>query len=403
MNCVNCNAELEGGDRFCSVCGGRVDNGDEEMELIEQYFHRGFEYQTILSFLQKYHGISMSLSTLKSRLKQQGLKRVNPNYDIQVVRETIRKELDGPGCSGGYRAMWHALRLEGIQVPRRIVAQLLKELDPEGCQLRRARRLRRRSYHSPGPNHVWHVDGYDKLKPYGLPIHGCIDGWSRKIMWLQVSRTNNSPHVPATLFLDCVRNFGGCPIKLRTDCGTENGVMAAMQCYMRDSVDAHKYGTSPANQRIEAWWSYLRKNRTNWWMNFFKDLVDREVFTPGNILHAECLWFCFAGILQNDLDKVKHHWNSHYIRASRYDTIKGRPDELYFLPERHGGVDNLIQAISSEQLEYLSENLIFNEVENDYQEYFDYLILNSELQMPVDWRDALDLYNAIIHIAQHGN
>lgn len=113
------------------------------------------------------------------------------------------------------------------------------------------------------------------------------------------------------------------------------------------------------------------------------------------------VWFCWY--LQNDLDKVKHHWNSHYIRASRYDTIKGTPDELYFLPERHGGVDNLIQAISSEQLEYLSENLIFNEVENDYQEYFDYLILNSELQMPVDWRDALDLYNAIIHIAQHGN
>ena len=27
-----------------------------------------------------------------------------------------------------------------------------------------------------GPNYVWHCDGYDKLKPYGFPIHGCIDG-----------------------------------------------------------------------------------------------------------------------------------------------------------------------------------------------------------------------------------
>jgi len=23
---------------------------------------------------------------------------------------------------------------------------------------------------------MWHIDGYDKLKPYGFPIHGCIDG-----------------------------------------------------------------------------------------------------------------------------------------------------------------------------------------------------------------------------------
>ena len=27
-----------------------------------------------------------------------------------------------------------------------------------------------------GPNFTWHVDGYDKLTPYGITIHGCIDG-----------------------------------------------------------------------------------------------------------------------------------------------------------------------------------------------------------------------------------
>ena len=25
---------------------------------------------------------------------------------------------------------------------------------------------------------VWHLHGYDKLKPYGFVIHGCIDGYS---------------------------------------------------------------------------------------------------------------------------------------------------------------------------------------------------------------------------------
>lgn len=44
----------------------------------------------------------------------------------------------------------------------------------------------RRCYYSEGPSYVWHLDGYDKLKPYGFPIHGCIDGFSRKILWLEV-------------------------------------------------------------------------------------------------------------------------------------------------------------------------------------------------------------------------
>ena len=27
-----------------------------------------------------------------------------------------------------------------------------------------------------GPDFVWHIDGYVKLKPYGFTIHGCVDG-----------------------------------------------------------------------------------------------------------------------------------------------------------------------------------------------------------------------------------
>ena len=27
-----------------------------------------------------------------------------------------------------------------------------------------------------------HADGYDKLKPYGFPVHGCIDDWSIRLL-----------------------------------------------------------------------------------------------------------------------------------------------------------------------------------------------------------------------------
>lgn len=63
-----------------------------------------------------------------------------------------------------------------------------------------------------------------------------------------------------------------------------------MQCLLRANGNdefsgekAHRYGTSTGNQRIECWWSHLKKSRTTWWINFFKDLVDRGVFLPGYI------------------------------------------------------------------------------------------------------------------------
>ena len=44
----------------------------------------------------------------------------------------------------------------------------------------------RRIYCSNGPNDVWHCDGYDKIKQYGFPIHGGVDGFSRKILWFYI-------------------------------------------------------------------------------------------------------------------------------------------------------------------------------------------------------------------------
>ena len=65
--------------------------------------------------------------------------------------------------------MWHTLHIaHGITVSRNEV-KLMKELDPEGCDLRRRRKLRRREYTTPGPNFACHVDGYDNLKDYGFP------------------------------------------------------------------------------------------------------------------------------------------------------------------------------------------------------------------------------------------
>jgi hypothetical protein len=177
----------------------------------------------------------------------------------------------------------------------------------------------------------------------------------------------------------------GCPVKLRRDCGTENDIMAAMQCEFRSSGDAHFYGTSPANQRIESWWSYLEKN------------VLRNLFNPDNDLEKECAWFCFSDVIQNDLDFVKEQWNTHRIRNSKHDTIPGIPDELFYVPEKNGGAENLSLPISVDQIQFVQENLLeFYKDENIMQEYFRYIFENSGSEQPRNWEESEQLYFTLI-------
>ncbi|XP_034541058.1 solute carrier family 23 member 1 [Notolabrus celidotus] len=126
--------------------------------------------------------------------------------------------------------MWITLKQKhGLRVKRETVMRMLRQLNPRGTLLRARRRFIRRTYHSMGPNYLWYVDGYDKLKPFGFAISGCIDGFSRRIMWLKCGPTNNNPEVIKNNFIDCIRSVGVVPMKLCTDCGTENGAMAAVK------------------------------------------------------------------------------------------------------------------------------------------------------------------------------
>ena len=159
---------------------------DELEELVRYYFSRNYDYRTILSFLEKFHGVKKSKRKLQDRLKSYRLSRRGSQHQVddQLLRQLILQELDGPGRLLGYRALWRKLQLKySIRSPRSTVQTLWRELDPEGSRLREIHRLKRREYLNTGPNYWWHADGYDKLKPYGFPVHGCMDGFSRRILW----------------------------------------------------------------------------------------------------------------------------------------------------------------------------------------------------------------------------
>jgi len=71
------------------------------------------------------------------------------------------------------------------------------------------------------------------------------------MVWLQLACSNNNPKVHAKNFLQFVAECGGCPVKVRSDCGTGNGVLAAIQCELRGSANAHTFGSPPASEKID--------------------------------------------------------------------------------------------------------------------------------------------------------
>ena len=407
MNCVFCKSEIEEEDEICRNCKNKKQKTIEEQQIMK-YFKDGHTYEEMCKLLNM-EGYKMSIRTLKRRCKKIGLTRKN-SQSRDEVREAITKEIDGPCSQMGYRTMWHHLRsARGFFTSRDAVMHMAREVNPDGVRIRQRKKLHRRTYHSLGPNDCWHMDGYDKLKPFGFPIHGCVDGYSRKILWLELLYSNNNPVNIASLYVNALRRDKKIPRRLRTDCGTENGLAAGIQEFLRRncgdalaSSGSHIYGSSHSNQRIEAWWSQLRKSQTTYAINFFRNLAE-EMFNVEDVLHKSCAWFCFGPLLRKNLSEFKDQWNSHYIRKSQYSNVHGRPNFVYVCPGDEKSDQSFI--VNDDDLVGVDEYL--NSLEgNDtpdyeiYFEYFQHVVDTQRITMGNNsWTDAETLFKYLLNNA----
>jgi hypothetical protein len=144
----------------------------------------------------------------------------------------------------------------------------------------------------------------------------------------------------------------------------------------------------------------------SWWMNFFKDMVDRGDLDTSNRIQMECLWFSFSKVIENELNQVKNDWNSHYIRGSKHQTVAGIPDRLYLMPEDFGAEDHKKAFDATDQLEAEYETLTDTDVDNseenesnDYSSYFNYALGTLRLNLPTNWREGLSVYHRLLFVA----
>ncbi|KAJ8669224.1 hypothetical protein QAD02_000483 [Eretmocerus hayati] len=372
--------------------------------LIKQYFNWNCSYEEILQLLKQKHNIRFSLSTLKRILAALNLKRRNyQESDIQDIVGAIVEELHGPGYNLGYRALHNKIKYSyKLHVKRDTVYQILSIADPEGIRDRAAKRLRRRQFRCPGPNYVWSFDGYDKLKGFGFPIHGCIDAFSRQILWLEVATTNNDPKVTANHYLKTVKKQKCVPVIARCDNGGENTLIGSLQICLRSKHDdkmagpkSYVTGKSTHNQRIESFWGQLRKHSMDYYMQLFRCMEERGLL-DGSDMHKKCMQFCFGPLIKKDLEESKSLWNRHQIRKqSSRNVIHGRPFTMYNLPKKYGtrdyrkpvdldAVDRLLKNFTVEPQLY---DPLFAEVAHT---------LIPDLTTPTDVDEALELYKNLL-------
>ena len=164
-----------------------------------------------------------------------------------------------------------------------------------------------------------HIDSHHKLIRWRIIIHGCIDGFSRVIVYLHCCDNNRADTV-AALFCSSVERLYW-PRRVRSDMGMENIEVARMMLdkYGPQSCP-HLTGLSVHNQRIERLW----RDVITYVVSHFRDLLysmeDNNILDPLNEVHLLAVQKVFVPRIDKALNDFILQWNFHPLRTEQSRT-----------------------------------------------------------------------------------
>lgn len=211
----------------------------------------------------------------------------------------------------------------GIIVQRARIRASIHRVDPVNTALRRSVTVRRRVYHVEGPNCVWHLDTNHKLIRWRIVVHGCIDGYSRTLVYLRCA-DNNRALTNLSFFVDGVRNYG-LPKKVRTDLGGENVDIWRYMVEQHESDSAVITGSSTHNERIERMWRDVYRCVSVSFYDVFRELEDDGHLDVLNEVDMYCLHRVYLQRINHSLISFAETWNNHPISTEHNNT----PNQLF--------------------------------------------------------------------------
>ena len=207
-----------------------------------------------------------------------------------------------------------SIRSLGIRVQRSRIRKALVRLDNKNTALKWGIVTTRRKYYIAWPNSLWHLDGHHSLIHLGFVIHGCIDGYSRRVIFLECS-SNNLSQTVLNRFIDATQIDGGrWSSKILVDYGLENVLVCdAMVEKLGEGRSNFIAEPSTRNQRIEMLWRDVFRCVIRIFYYIFYALEDEQLIDIENPVDMLALRPVFLQRIIQALNEFKELHNNHSL------------------------------------------------------------------------------------------
>ena len=269
-----------------------------------------------------------------------------------------------------------------LHVTRAQLRKVLQAHDQIGIDERKKKAVYRVEYKNAGYNHAHHMDGWHKLIHYKIVVHGCIDGFSRKIIFLLAS-TNNKATTVFSSFFRKVQETGEIPALISVDGGGENVLVADYMIYHL-GPGALKIVSSVHNQRIERLWRDVCEKAMIDYINLFMDFRNEGILDIDDVVQIWLIHFLFLDLINQSLDRFVLAWNNHGIRTEDFNLS---PNQIEYFARRNGDIFYAPDDVNVFDTGTLLENFDIFDDNNIIP-----LVQVSDIDHPFNDDDDLDLF-----------